>query len=97
MNEHKYNEELELTDEMVARIDEIDNEVYGMILTLSEKSDDELPWDMEMIGTVTDAVKELLWHEFKLKVRHPAIITHEDGTQEYSDYDYNYEEPASGE
>ena len=97
MNENEHNKDLELTDEMVARIDEIDNEVYSMILTLTEKTDDELPWDMEIIGTVTDVVKDLLWNDFKLKVRHPAVVTNEDGSQEYSEYDYDEEEPASGE
>ena len=80
--------ELELTDEMVERNDEIDNGVYDLILTLTEKTSDELPWDMEMIGTVTDAVTSLLWERFKLAVRHPALVTNDDETQCYCEYDY---------
>lgn len=42
MNANKENTDLELTDEMVQRIDEIDNAVYDCILTLAEKSMEEL-------------------------------------------------------
>ena len=77
---------LELTDEMVARNDKIDNGVYDLILTLTEKSSDELEWNMELIGSVTDVITDLLWRKFKLKVRHPAVVTNEDGTQCYSEY-----------
>ena len=89
MDKPNLQKQLELTDEMVGRNDEIDNGVYELILTLTEKSNDELPWDMEMIGSATDAIKSLLWEDYKLKVRHPAVVTNEDGTQYYSDYDYN--------
>ena len=82
------NEELELTGEMVERNDDIDNGVYQTILMLTEKTDDEVPWNMEMIAEITDAIKDVLWNRFKLKVRHPAIVTNEDGSQEYSEYDY---------
>jgi len=78
--------ELELTDEMVERNDEIDNAVYDLILTLTEKTGDELPWDMEMIGAVTDTVKDLLWKQFKLAVRHPVVVTNGNGIQCYSEY-----------
>ena len=82
------NEKLELTGEMVERNDEIDNGVYQTILMLTEKTDDEVPWDMEMIAEATDAIKDLLWNRFKLKVRQPAVVTNEDGSQKYSEYDY---------
>ena len=86
------NKELELTDEMVARNDEIDNGVYETILMLTEKTSDELPWDMEMIGAVTDAIQDLLWRRYKLSVRHPAVVTYDDGRQEYYEYDNQHEE-----
>jgi len=85
MNPTKSPKVLELTDEMVERNDEIDNVVYDLILTLTEKTGDELPWDMEMIGTVTDTVTNLLWEQFKLAVRHPAVVTNENGSQYYSE------------
>lgn len=81
-------EDLELTDVMIERNDEIDNAAYDFILTLTEKSAEELPWNMEIIGAVTEAVKELLYNSFKLKVRHPAVVTDEDGKQFYSEYDF---------
>ena len=87
MNENLH-EELELTDEMISRNDEIDNGVYDLILTLTEKTSDELPWDMEKIAAVTDTIKDVLWNKYGLKVRHPAVVTNRDGSQCYSDFDY---------
>jgi hypothetical protein len=81
-------EYLELTDEMVERIDEIDNAVYDLILTLAEKTPEDLEWDMAIIGNVTDSIKTLLWEEFQIKVRHPAVVTNKDGTQYFSEYDF---------
>lgn len=81
-------EDLELTDEMIERNDEIDNAVYQCILALTEKTEDELDWNMQIIGEVTDAIKDVLWHDFKLKVRHPAVVTDGD-EQYYSEYDYD--------
>ena len=75
-------QELELTQEMIERNDEIDNAVYDLILILTEN--DDFAWDMEIIGEVTDAIKESL-AKFKLEVRHPCIITREDGTQCYGE------------
>jgi hypothetical protein len=74
--------ELELTDEMLKRNDEIDNAVYDCIRILSEQPN--LPWSMEIIAEVTEAVAGVL-SKFKIKVRHPAIATKVDGTQYYSD------------
>jgi len=91
MNTTENTQGLELTDEMVERNDEIDNGAYDFILTLTEKTSDELPWDMEMIGSVTDAVTNLLWKRFKLAVRHPAVVTNDDGTQCYCEHDYENE------
>lgn len=72
-------EELELTEEMVRRNDEIDKAVWECINTLTEQ---ETEWNMEVIGRVTDAIKDVL-KEYNLKVRHPAIETDEDGNQRY--------------
>ena len=74
---------LELTNEMVERNDVIDNAVYALILTLTEESEDELPWDMEIIEAVTDAVKDVLCDSFGKKIRHPAVVTNDDGSQYY--------------
>ena len=85
--EYKYYEdELELPSDMVERLDEIDNAVYQLILTLAEKTEDELEWNMGIIGGVTDAVKNVL-AKYKIPVHHPAIATDKDGSQEIVEYD----------
>ena len=76
-------DELELTTEMVQRNDEIDNAVFSCITTLTEQ---KLEWNMEIIGRVTDAIKDIL-AEYGLKVRHPAIEIDEGGNQRYVEYD----------
>ena len=80
-------EELELTAEQESRNDEIDNAVYQCVLVLAEQSETDLPWDMAMIGEVTDAIKAVLW-QYAIKVRHPGIVTDDDGNQSYEEYDY---------
>jgi hypothetical protein len=80
-------ESLELTGEMTDRNDEIDNAVYDCILTLAEKSDNELPWDTEIIADVTEAIKEVL-AEHCIRVRHPAVVTESNGNQHYESYEY---------
>ena len=44
--------ELTFTDKQLERLDEIDNTVYEALLILLEKNEDELPWDMELIGNI---------------------------------------------
>lgn len=75
--------DLELTEEMIKRNDEIDHAVWNCICILTEKEPD---WNMEIIGRVTDAIKDIL-AEYGLKVRHPAIEIDEGGNQRYVEYD----------
>jgi hypothetical protein len=77
-NKDLSNEELELTDEMLERNDEIDNAVFQCICTLTEKN---LDWDMEKIAAVTDAIKGVL-AAYRLRVRHPGVVTNNDGQSE---------------
>jgi hypothetical protein len=84
---------LELTNEMYERNDEITDAVYDVLLTLAEKDSEEMEemFDhdvAELISGATDLLIEYLWDEFKIKVRHPAVVTNEDGTQYYSEYDF---------
>lgn len=73
--------ELELTDEMLQRLDEMYNAVYECICTFAEK---EIPWDMEIIGNATEAIiSELKNHS--IKVRYPGVVTNEDGQQHYEE------------
>ena len=75
-------DDMEFTDEQLARLDEIDNTVFDCIRALAEKPDME--WDMQVIGNVTDAIKSTL-SEFGLSVRHPGFIHHKDGRTEYAE------------
>ena len=79
--DNKQGDELELTDEMLERLDEIDNTVYACICTLAEKP---IEWDMEIIGEVTEEIRSVL-EKHEIQMRWPGIVTNEDGTQEYSD------------
>jgi hypothetical protein len=84
MDEDKtIDKELELTDEMIARNDEIDNAVFNCVNILL---DDEIEWNMEIIGDVTGMIKDYLWERHKLRVRHPGVVTNVDGSQFYCDY-----------
>lgn len=51
------------------RNDIIDNAVYQLILTLTDKTEDELEWDMSIIGDVTLAIESVL-------ARHDITICH---------------------
>ena len=85
LNTTKEDPDLELTDEMVQRIEDIDNAVYDCILTLAEKSAEELDWNIELIGCVTDQIKDVL-NQYGIRVRHPAVVTDKDGHQTYEMY-----------
>lgn len=74
---------LELNDEQLDRNDDIDNAVHGCLCTLAEKN---LEWNMEIIAKATEQLKDVLL-QYGIKVRHPAIATNEDGTEEYVEYD----------
>lgn len=77
-------EPLELTDEMLERNDAISNAVFECILTLAEKDDEELPWNMEIIAEATEAIKEIL-ERHGFHVRHPGVVTEPDGKQHYEE------------
>jgi len=69
---------------MIERNDIIDNAVYACILALAEKDEDELPWDMEIIGAATDAIKDVL-SRHNIRVRHPGVVTEKDNSQHYEE------------
>lgn len=77
------NENLELNDEQVARIDKIHNAVYGMCRVLTENPD--LEWDMYYIVDIADYAANLLCLMGN-RVRYPAIVTGEDGKQRMEEY-----------
>lgn len=78
MNSTEDMEELELNDAQIARIDEVHNAVMEMCRVLCEEP--ELEWNMEFIGEIADVAAEILTRCGK-RVRYPAVVTNEDGTQ----------------
>lgn len=76
-------EEIELSGEMLERIDDIHNAVYELCKVMTEKSD--LEWNMEYIGDIADTVASIL-NDYGFEVRYPAIITETDGTQHIEEF-----------
>ena len=83
-------EEVELGDKHIERIDEIDNAVYEMCKVLAEN--ENLKWDMEYIGEIADFAASMLVKSGN-RVRYPAVVTEEDGRQYIVEY---YGEEAKG-
>lgn len=77
-------EELKLTDEQVKRNNDIDNAVYDALLTLLEKSQNNLPWNTELISDITRAIADIC-ETFGYHIRRPYVITEPDGTQHYEE------------
>lgn len=84
-------EELELDDAQIARIDEVHNAVMEMCRVLCE--DPQLEWDMAFIGEIADIAAEVLARQGK-KVRYPAVVTNEDGSQYIEEY-FDPDEPLA--
>ena len=76
-----FGDNLELTEKMLQRNDEIDNAVFTCLCALAEQ---DLSWDMEIIGEATEHIKNVLYRH-GIKMRWPGVVTSEDGTQFYSD------------
>ncbi len=74
--------ELELTDEMLKRNDEIDNAVFECIEVLAER---HLDWNMQAIHEATEGIKCAIESVYGIKVRHYAVVTNEDGSQSFED------------
>jgi len=76
-------EELELNDAQIERVDEVENAVYKMCCVLTESPD--LEWNMEYIGEIADFAAELLT-KLGHRVRYPAVVTEADGSQHIEEY-----------
>ena len=76
-------QELELSDEQIARNDEIYNAVYDMCKIMA--GNDDLEWDMHYIGEIAELAANLLITRGE-KVRFPAVVTGEDGKQHIEEY-----------
>lgn len=73
----------ELSDEQVARNDEIYDAVYEMCKVMCEN--ENLEWDMYYIGEIAELTANLMVTRGE-KVRFPSIVTEEDGTQHIEEY-----------
>jgi len=78
--------ELELTGEQIERLDEMYGAVHEAICILAEKDSEELPYDISIIGDITDAIINALAKDHNIHVRYPGIVTNEDGSQFYEEY-----------
>lgn len=88
--EHPESEELELSDEQVARNDKIYNAIYDMCKVVA--GNDDLEWDMHYIGEIAELTANLLINRGE-KVRFPAVVTDADGKQHIEEF-YEPEEEA---
>ena len=76
-----------LTDEQIARQDEVDNKIFALIRDIVPGKKFDLPWDMEMIGGIRDeiqswVVRKRLCTEYEF---YPWMIEEDelaDGTQQ---------------
>lgn len=76
--------DLTLTNAQLERLDTIYGTVYQALLVLLEKTETELPWDMELIGDVTDSIAYIC-EEKGHHLRYPGIVTADDGSQSYAE------------
>lgn len=77
--------ELEFTEKMLQRRDELDNAVWDCVKTLVQ--DEDLQWDAAVMEPVIDSMIRALNH-FGYKVWNPGIVTDDNGKQFYTKYDY---------
>ncbi|MCM1215590.1 MAG: hypothetical protein NC331_08365 [Lachnospiraceae bacterium] len=76
-------QEVELSDRQIERIDEVHNAVYEMCKALTENED--LEWDMYFIGEIADFAANILVSVGN-KVRYPAVVTESNGRQYIVEY-----------
>lgn len=81
----------ELSNEQSARCDEIYGAVYKMCKVVAE--DELLEWDMCYIGEIAKLAANMMVNS-GYKVRFPAIVTEEDGSQHVEEY---YEPDREGD
>ena len=86
------NEELELTDEQVERMDELDNAAHEYLKVVTNNP--KLPWNQEYIGNLNDSAADLMYHK-GFKIYYPAIVTDAEGNQQREDF-YEPDEPVNG-
>ncbi len=83
-------EEVEMSDAMSERVDDVENAVYALCCELAQNS--ELEWDIAYIGEIADVVCDILVDK-GIRVNYPAVVTNEDESQEICEW----VEPATEE
>ena len=83
-------EYLEFTDSMIERMDEMDQAVYQMCLTLLELENEEdyakrIPWNIGIVEEIKESVIQIL-NENQYRVCHP-FIQEEEGNREFCGLD----------
>lgn len=73
----------ELSDEQLARCDEIYNAVYEACKVVAE--DENLVWDMHYLGEIAELVANMMVNK-GYRVRFPAIVEDENGKQHIEEY-----------
>lgn len=76
-------EELELDQDQIDRIDEIHNAVYELCQVLTQN--EELEWDMSYIGDIADAACAILAQQ-GMRIRYPAVVYPQSGTAYIEEY-----------
>lgn len=80
---------MEFTNEMIDRIDELDNAVYQMCLVFLQLHDmddleAEFPWDIAIIQEIYDSIVDTL-RKNKYRVCDPCVERDEKGSRRFCD------------
>ena len=78
-----FEEEPELSDSQLERIDSVHNRVYDMCKIMTEN--DALEWDMSYIGEIAEFAAEYLAAR-GMAIRFPSVVTEESGIQYIEEY-----------
>ena len=76
-------EEVEMSDAMAERVDDVENVVYAICCELAQNN--ELEWNIAYIGEIADIVCDILV-EHGIRVNYPAVVTNEDESQEICEW-----------
>ena len=76
-------EEVEMSDAMAERVDDVENAVYALCCELAQNN--ELEWNIAYIGEIADIVCDILV-EHGIRVNYPAVVTNEDESQEICEW-----------
>lgn len=78
---------MKLTDDMIDRIDEMDNAVYQMCLVFlqlndTDDVDSKFPWNISIIGEIYDLTVRILRNN-QYQVCNPCLEKQKDGSNSY--------------